>query len=774
MNKPKVLLAKSPEALPMDIKPEETLFGHTKRVLAAAQEIIALLNRADVTFPRQEFEVLALLGAIFHDLGKATNLFQGMLRKEKEYINKIHPVRHEILSALIIAKIDNPIKDWVQRGFAGYGDKSLMLLSWIAGGHHLKLHKDSPSSNTEAERLVRVQGTPRNFIFYGSHPDVQKILTLAANYAGRQVEIPGLQDVLIPQEEDDDLETHNLRVIVEDYLYDSMRLAAKLHEDEKFSLALAKAVVIAADVAGSALVAESSEQESWINQALSQVLMAKDLEGVRRDKLGDHPLREFQARVAESTAPVTLTIAGCGTGKTVAAYAWAQRRAVGRKLFFCYPTTGTASAGFEDYLLAQSNLERALLHSRARVDLERMLGTPEHDAQEENQRLEALKAWGQQVIACTVDTALGLVQNHRRGLFSFPAFALGAFVFDEIHNYDAKMFGALLRFLQAFPTVPTLLMSASLPNHRLQLLRKTLGERLGQPIRGDARLEEIPRYFLKWQPEPVECWREVQPSLQNGKKVLWVCNTVAEAIAIYDEALDMNLQVTPWLYHSRFRYKDRVKLQEQVIQQFRQPGPVLIISTQVCEMSLDISADLLVTALAPFPALIQRLGRLNRYADGNRPPGLCLIYDFTCLENRPYPRLDLDLAQKALEPLWDKPVSQSQLAQVLEEIQGAEDIKTYSAWLDGIWESDQRPLRESDPSITVILRQDLPEIRQYLQDRGLKPNAPHLAPWTIPMYFHPQFKISQRVGGYPVADEDLVEYDPLRGAKWKKKPWDII
>ena len=57
--------------------------------------------------------------------------------------------------------------------------------------------------------------------------------------------------------------------------------------------------------------------------------------------------------------------AACGGGKTIAAYEWARKHIeAGRKLIICYPTTGTAAAGFEDYLLTQGDLERKLMTSR--------------------------------------------------------------------------------------------------------------------------------------------------------------------------------------------------------------------------------------------------------------------------------------------------------------------------------------------------------------------------------------------------------------------------
>ena len=103
---------------------------------------------------------------------------------------------------------------------------------------------------------------------------------------------------------------------------------------------------------------------------LRRGLQSDELDRIVDARLGGRPPYPFQERVAASDERVTLVEAGCGNGKTLAAYMWARRSAVGRRLVFCYPTTGTTSAGFQDYLLAQTELERALMHGRASADIE--------------------------------------------------------------------------------------------------------------------------------------------------------------------------------------------------------------------------------------------------------------------------------------------------------------------------------------------------------------------------------------------------------------------
>lgn len=95
-------------------------------------------------------------------------------------------------------------------------------------------------------------------------------------------------------------------------------------------------------------------------------------------------------------------------------------------------------------------------------------------------------------------------------------------------------------------------------------------------------------------------------------------------------------------------------------------GAVLAITTQVCEMSLDLDADVLVTEVAPVTALIQRMGRCVREA---RPKqgrvGEVLIYSPE--DNLPYDGEMLGGAEEFVDDLAGKDrVSQVDLEGALE------------------------------------------------------------------------------------------------------------
>ena len=777
----KELLAKSEYKDHATTVPAVSLLDHSKAVADAAKSVFSSIQ--DFLPPETDKDILrelVLIGALLHDLGKANNIFQKKIRKEIRR-DRRQPMRHEILSALIVAGCKEeckPFSQWLEKEIFNHRENAnhlVWMLSWTVGGHHLKLHH---IADYETRSMVEIIGIPRGDIVFHGGDHIKSALDVLADIINTELNIkaqspPLIPDFSIPTDPSEDSHV----IMVENYIWESEAISEDLEPHERLLVAYAKAIVIAADIAGSALWsnkdAENVELEHAIENSLEKGFKASDVDKVINDRLGDtNKLHEFQRRTGNSTVLRTVLEASCGGGKTIAAYEWAKQHE-GRKLIFCYPTTGTASAGYEDYLHAQSELERTLLHSRAGVDIARMRingegeDIPNKDSDAVS-RVQSLRAWGQQVITCTVDRVLGLMQNQRTGLYSFPAILKSAIVFDEIHSYDTKLFGALLRFLEAFQGIPVLLMTASLSPNRREELKKIIGA--FSPLEGNKAEESKKRYRLEKRESDTECWRDVSTALENGKKVLWVRNTVKDAKKIYQEATGHNLPVQPILFHSRYRYKDRINIQEKVLLAFKQEKPCLAITTQVCEMSLDISAGLLVSANAPFPAIVQRLGRLNRYYE-HKENALCLVHPFKGKDRHPYLNSDLEDSDKITDKLSDSDnFSQWELRDFLEELTGDEDFKLHSAWLDDAWESGQATLREGGNSITVLRKEDEKDIRAECKNPA-KPTAQEVMEWTIPMppMPHASIHVSGALGGFPLIDKEFLDYDAITGGTWKKK-----
>jgi CRISPR-associated endonuclease/helicase Cas3 len=751
--------------------PLVTLLDHSRQVRDAAGAVwecveadLARTLGIEAPVLRRSLRGMLLVAGLFHDLGKANSSFQAMVGAPGNPPRQ--PVRHEIWSAILLSQ-RRFLRDWLMRAL---DEGDLWALTWAVGGHHLQMR--SKRADEKDDPMFRLGDAARSVTLHISHDDVARVLeevraSLGAEGGPSLPTAPPMADASLSTI--DDLGDRAIEPLVDQLRRDSRAAWRTRSRDGAYGLRLAllKALVISADVAASALVAGREDIAPWVDQALRQRLSATDLDCVISAKLGGKHPRGFQETIAASESPATIAIAGCGNGKTLAAYMWAKRWANGKKLFFAYPTTGTASAGFQDYLLHHDHLPLALIHGRAWVDLAAMKGSPEDEAQDEALRLESLRAWNKVVIACTVDTVLGLLQNQRRPLFSFPAIAAGAFVFDEVHSYDPRLFGELLRFLRIFPGVPVLIMSAAISPARLERLRAVLGDRLGAVVRGDPLMERRLRYRIERRPSADECIADVERVLAQKRKVLWVCNTVDDTRRVLAKISTGGALTL--VYHSRFRYRDRVTRQQELVEAFEKPGACLAITTQVCEMSLDISADLMVTARCPLPALIQRLGRLNRRAEEN-DPWPCLIYPF---EGQPYAEPESVAQMEAMDrmvgKLSGKASSQQALACYLEKMDADAAPKESSTWLEGGWASASMPAREGDTSITLLREEDIGEIEREL---GKEPQrgwpAHKLVPWTIPMRLRSDFVALRRAGSLPVARSGEVLYDKEQGARWAR------
>ena len=328
---------------PSTLSWQESLVGHTSLVLEAAQSVLAVLDDANclrhLEVDWSEFRLLVLLGAVFHDLGKATNVFQAMLQPGqagRSLARRTHPVRHEVLSALALTELNESTREWLGAVPGSPSERFPWCVAWIAGGHHVKLHRDNPCPATASDALVRRENIPAEFIFYGADGNVDAILRMAGAVASRDP--PRMQDISVPVSAGDDPATGSLETVVDAFVDASVARSASLTRQERAVLASAKAIVVAADVAGSALAATGRSPKGWIRESCAEVLSKEDLQKVISERLGNGGrLLDFQQRVAATDAGVTVVIAGCGSGKTLAAYAWGGKHACGRKLFSVTP-----------------------------------------------------------------------------------------------------------------------------------------------------------------------------------------------------------------------------------------------------------------------------------------------------------------------------------------------------------------------------------------------------------------------------------------------------
>lgn len=152
-----------------------------------------------------------------------------------------------------------------------------------------------------------------------------------------------------------------------------------------------------------------------------------------------------------------------------------------------------------------------------------------------------------------------------------------------------------------------------------------------------VRLEQPERTGNLWAVEKSICRRPV-PTATDKKSEAWadivvkahaetnqgitlvIANTVTSAVTLHKALEERLCGVDLRLVHSRFRGEERRSwTKEFLAREHCGPGKNrVIVATQVVEAGVDISADALVTEIAPWASLVQRFGRCARYGGQGR------------------------------------------------------------------------------------------------------------------------------------------------------------
>ncbi|HHJ15650.1 MAG TPA: CRISPR-associated helicase/endonuclease Cas3, partial [Gammaproteobacteria bacterium] len=335
---------------------------------------------------------------------------------------------------------------------------------------------------------------------------------------------------------------------------------------------------------------------------------------------------QVQTLVDELTLDSGLTLieAPTGSGKTEAAVAYAARMLAegsAESVIFALPTQATADAMLERLAEVAArlfdNADIVLAHGKSRfnplfIDLKatakrrRLYDTKEQEASVQCALWLAQsrkRVFLGQIGVCTVDQVLvsALPVRHRfvRG------FGLGksVLIIDEIHAYDAYMYGLLDRVLKHQKAMggSAILLSATLPlplrrellaswaadhtllqtNNDYPLITQanTNGTRLFTlPQAEQQRLDRLPPRVVRldWTETtdmlPDETLKQtIICAAEAGANVAIICNLVADAQQLAQHLSDRTDQEV-MLFHSRYRFKDRQRIQEAVMRRWSKDG----------------------------------------------------------------------------------------------------------------------------------------------------------------------------------------------------------
>lgn len=663
---PDKLLAKSPP--PDPTQPALTLARHCADTEEAAEALFALNTHWGRNFCRffgiddhVRFLLNLRVAALFHDLGKANEDFQ---RAVTSTGSPAQCLRHEHISALVLCLPE--VRAWL--GQSPMLDPDAITAAVLS--HHLK------ADDKGDHRWCQSRGKEVLGLFL-AHADVTEIFARVRDVASLPAppRLPGSSwSTRPPWSEAWQAGTGYARQFRRELRRDRVRLG--------LTLAL-KTGVIAADSVASAMVRTGQSIIGWIDDvahadAIAPGELHEKIIGPRCRSLAEKRGRPFefhtfQKRAAE-LGPRALLIAGCGSGKTLAAWLWAERQLAGRELghvLFLYPTRGTATEGFRDYVAWAPEDEGALVHGTAAYELDAMSENPsEAMAQkrfgpdEAAKRLFALGLWPRRYFSATVDQFLAFLTHRYESMCLLPLLADSAIILDEVHSYDRAMFSGLVAFLEHFD-VPVLCMTATLPPDRRQQL-ESLGLRVYPGPDDHHELQDLekaeghPRYRLHRADDAAQAFDRAVEAARAGSRVLCVVNTVGRCQDLaqrFRRAVEGS-PVRVLAYHSRYRLRDRAARHAGAIEAFQArdqhdtgpPDGVIAVTTQVCEMSLDLDADVLITELAPVPSLVQRLGRANRHlARGEDFRADIHLYEPD--RAAPYDKEELDAAREFLEAL---------------------------------------------------------------------------------------------------------------------------
>jgi CRISPR-associated endonuclease/helicase Cas3 len=596
-----------------------TLIQHLNEVALIAEKVAQHLG-LDAPIARK--------GAILHDIGKASSVFQQTLKK-----NFQRPpgfvFRHELASLFFISLLNK--------------NEKYPIIDMIVA-HHKSVYHDAG----EKGLLDLVENDPDCFKQHIKDFDSWSCDALAI------LEHFGFETTSISTEQ----AKENFFDVV-DYC-----------ESKSYGYSQWKGVLIAADHLASAM-------SGYVKPLENKLFVVPDLSYYHSRKSELYPLSLIST---DDKRKHTLVTAPTGAGKTD----FLIRRCTGR-VFYTLPFQASINAMYERIKNDLKDVDVRLLHAASSIKLE-------------NGKIE------EKILQRHIGASVKVLTPHQLAALVFGTKGYEALIIDlkgcdvildEIHTYSETTQAIVLKIVEILCNIGCRIHigTATMPTVLYNRLVNILGVQncIYEVKLSDEILDTFNRHIIHKVDSMESLNSIVDKAIAQNQKLLIVCNQVKRAQSLYADLSEKYPHVEKMLVHSRFKRGTRSKLESELRDKYNNSTEAcIVVSTQVVEVSLDISFDLMITECAPIDALIQRFGRINRKRSnetiGHFKPIYVLAPPIEKADALPY---NIDVLQRTYDALPNNDLLKEKNAQhLIDDVYPSiefVDIDLSTVFKDGKW-----------------------------------------------------------------------------------------
>lgn len=460
---------------------------------------------------------------------------------------------------------------------------------------------------------------------------------------------------------------------ISDELWDSyfsfLDRYSDLYQEVKFkkSFILLKGLLHRLDHSASAHVPVETEKISDTQEKLLQYLKKK----CEEKHIEFKGLKPFQAEAEKYRQESILLCASTGTGKTEFSMNWIGKD----KAFYTLPLRVSVNAMYERFTDMFSDKYIGLLHSDSLIyGLNRLSDNKElnKNFSEESFSLEKYvhnakisRQFAMPITITTADQLFTSVFKWKGYEKIYATLMYSKVILDEPQSYSPETLAMIIKALQEISELggKFCFMSATIhPFVREYLSQycKEIKPVFNPENKHKIRLSERNIDELK---------DEIEQAYHKGKKILVIVNTVKKARELY-EILNGNKN----LLHSGFIQQDRRIREKQIQEDYKKNNPVIWVTTQIVEASLDIDYDMLFTEIASADALFQRMGRVfrseGRYISQNDESNIVIATETPSDKYHIYNKDVVLLTKEALKSFDNKILTDSDKTDLMNKVYG--------------------------------------------------------------------------------------------------------